>query len=191
MKIVLAPLAALALTSGCMVAERTYDNMELDSDRFALPSNFSNYADDGLRPLSGRLEGDMGPTMRSMDDIAQLNGYHDVGYTNLEVIVTNDRGSAMALLDFQGGIDHPALQPGERLTFSSMGPTADTPDDLYVSALACAGEDEPGNWSYDTPSEQVEVEVQETENPDVLRYNFTTVQDGDVATGHIDVVSPR
>lgn len=190
MKKALAPLAALALTTGCMVAERTYDNMELDPDRFAIPANFTNYVDDGVRPLNGRLAGDMGPSMRSMDDVAALNGFHDADYTSLEVVVTNDRGSAMALLDFQGGINHPALQPGERLTFANTGETSSA-DGLNVTALACSGEGEYGEWDYDTPASQVDVEVEATDNPDVRRLNFTTYQDGDIATGHVDVVSPR
>lgn len=188
MKKVLAPLAALALSTGCMVAERTYDNMELDPDRFAIPANFSNYLDNGIRPLNGRLAGDMGP-MRSMDDIAQLNGFHDTGYTNLEVVVTNDRGSAMALLDFEGGVDHPALQPGADLTFVD-GRASDN-SGLVVTALACSGQGAYGEWDYDTPANQVDVQVEATDNPDVRRMNFTTYQDGDVSSGHVDVVTPR
>lgn len=189
MKKALAPLAALALTTGCMVAERPYDNVDLDPERFAMPSNFSNLTDDGVRPVSGRLAGDIGPDMRAMNDVAQLNGMHDTGYTNLEVLVANDRGAAMALFDIQGGIDHPAFQPGERLVFANDAPN--NTDEPEVTAIVCSGRGEPGNWDYDTQASRVEVEVEATENPEVLRYNFTTFADGDTATGHVDVVSPQ
>ncbi len=184
----LLPLLALALTAGCMVTERPYDNMQLDPDRFAAPINFTNNLGDGVRPLNGRLAGDMGPSMRAMDDVAELNGYHDVGYTNLEVVVSNDRGSAMALLDFMGGIDHPSLEPGASFTFTNDDNRGEA-SDLNVSALACSGDQGYGQWDYDMPAERVDLDVEATDNPEVKRLSFTTYQDGDIATGYVDVVA--
>lgn len=190
MKTALAPLAALALTTGCMVAERPYDNMALDPDRFGLAANFTNALGDGIRPLDARLAGDVGPAMRALDSEAAINGFHDSGFTNLEVVVSNERGAAMAWLDIEGGVDHPALQPGERLTFASPA-SAVRDDGLYIGGIACSGSGSYGEWSYDAPLSRVDVEVEATETPDVRRLHFTTVHEGDVATGHIDVVIPE
>lgn len=190
MKKALAPLAVLALSTGCMVAERTYDNMDLDPDRFAIPANFTNVVEDGVRPVNARLAGDLGPAMRSLDNVASINGFHDRGFTTLEVVVSNERGSAMALLDIQGGVDHPALRPGERVTFSSYDNSM-RDDDLYIGGIACSGDGAYGEWNYDAPLESVDVQVEATDNPEVRRLNFTTVHEGDVATGHVDVVVPN
>lgn len=188
----LAPLAVLALSLGCAV-ERTYDGMDLNPDRFAIPANFANVAEDGVRPLAAHLAGDVGPGMRGFDDNAQIIGYHERGYTNLEVGVSNDRGAAMALLDISGGINHPAFQPGASLTFASDGSTS-AADDLFITGVACST-DQPnayGQWNYDAPLQQVDVDVEGTDNPEVRRLNFTTIHaDGDSATGHVDVVVPN
>lgn len=186
MKKGLVPLASLALFAGCMVAERPYD-MEMDGDRYGLPTSFSNYANDGVRPVRGRLAGDIGPAMRGMDEQASLNGYHDHGYTNLEVVITNESGAAMALLDFYGGVDHAELEPGAELTFVSGDPARSDPDQLHIAGIACSGEGQAYDWTYDEPFEQVDVRVEETDNPDVMRLDFTTHQGGDTAEGFVDV----
>jgi hypothetical protein len=187
MKIIIS-CAALLLAVGCM-SERPYESIEVDGEGFAMTSDFSNFAEDGVRPVDGQLNGDVGPAMRSLDEPATVNGYHDSQFTSLEVIVSNSRGSAMTMLDFHGGIDSAQLAPGTRQSFD--GYDNGEPGEVYVTGIACSGESDPYDWSYDEPLERVDVEVEETGNPEVLRYNFTTVDmAGDEAYGHADVVVP-
>jgi len=183
---VLAPLALLALLAGCLVSERPYDSL-FDDDRFGLPTSFSNYANDGLRPVRGHLAGDIGPSMRGMDEAAMLNGYHDDGYTNLEVIVTNEGGAAMAMLEFHGGLVHQDLQPGTELSFVSGSAARSDTSRLHIGGIACSGDGQAYNWSYDEPFSQVDVRVLETEDPNIMRLDFTTHHGGDTADGFIDV----
>lgn len=181
----LAPCAALVLVIGC-TNERIYE----DTAGLSVPSDFSNYAEDGVRPVLGSLTGDIGPAMRGIDEPAMLNGYHDSTFTSLEVIATNERGSAMTMLDFHGGVGHEQLTPGTRLTFD--GSETSDPDDVYVTGVACSGDDQPYDWSYDEPLDSVEVQVQETGNPEVRRLNFTTIDmRGDRASGTVDVLVPE
>jgi len=182
----LAPAAALLLATGCMMTEREYDE---GMEGLTIPSDFSDYTDQGIRPLGGQLLGDVGPSMRGLDDPAQLNGYHDSGFTSLEVIVTNERGSAMTMLDFHGSVTHPQIQPGARLTFD--GSDTGGSDDVYVTGVACSGDSDPYDWTYDEPLDSVDLEVEETGNPDVMRLNFTTTDlAGDEAQGTIDMAVP-
>ena len=189
MKKVLLPLAAiqLALCSACVV-ERSYDAASIaDEERFTFMGNeffgtFSNYTNDEVEVVDARLRGDIGP-MRDVDSSAMVGGMHDRGFTALEVIMTDSRGSAMTAFMVQGGIDHPDFAPGSshRFTMSSWG------DAVYVEAMACAGDGEPGDWSYDEPVEEILMTVEETEDPNVNRVNFTTNTSGDIATGHVDL----
>lgn len=189
MKKALVSLAALALTTGCLV-ENAYADMALNPDRFGVAANFTNVLGDGIRPVDARLAGDIGPAMRSVEAAAAINGFHDNGFTNLEVVVTNERGSAMAFFDIHGGVDHPAMRPGERLRFSGWDADAAN-NGLFISGIVCSGEGLYGEWNYDAPLSSVELQIEPTENPEVNRYHFTTIHDGDTATGHIDVVVPN
>lgn len=191
MKNALVPLAALAFATGCMVAEYPYDPMALDPERYGMLGNFRNVVGDGVRPVGARLAGDVGPAMRGLDSEAGTNGVHDDGFTNLEVVVSNERGAAMAYFDIEGGIDHPALQVGERHRFGRFSTREGGEGQLFVSGIVCSGNGGYGNWTYDAPLESVEVQVEATDNPDVRRYHFTTVHDGDTATGYVDVVVPN
>lgn len=186
MKTIASALAATValLLSGCIV-ERPYESLFGDEGAYEPYSSFSNFTDDNVQLVRGHLTGDIGP-MRGFDDPAQLNGYHDEGFTSVEVVVADDRGAAMALLDVHGGINHPALRPGASFTFTR----SDLPEnegELYVTGLGCAGNSVPGDWDYDRPLEEVRVQVEETDNPDVMRVNFTTYTRDDEAHGFVDV----
>lgn len=149
-------------------------------------SSFSNFTQEPLQLLGAHLAGDIGP-MRSLDEPAQLNGFHERDFTSVEVIVSNPRGSAMSLLDIHGGINHPSLVPGATFAFSRN----DTPEEgaFFISGLGCAGTGAVGDWDYDRPLESVEVTVEATDNPEISRLHFTSATRDDVSHAYVDVMS--
>ena len=62
---------------------------------------------------------------------------------------------------------------------------------LYVEAIVCSGV-MPREWTYDDIVNMVEIEVEHLDTPEgeppAKRINFTTTTEGDIATGHMDVV---
>jgi hypothetical protein len=58
---------------------------------------------------------------------------------------------------------------------------------LFVGAVVCSGEGSVGDWDYDDVANLVEVEVEQRDEPNLKRLNFTTTTEDDVATGHVDV----
>lgn len=171
---------------GCM-ADRSFSNPFAEEGAYGPYSSFSNFTNEPILLVRGHLTGDIGP-MRNMDDAAQLNGYHDSGFTTVEVIATSPRGAAMALLDIHGGVNHPDLVAGAELTFRRD----DAPSEegaLFITGLGCAGDGAVGDWDFDRPLDEVRVSVEATDNPNVRRLSFTTLTRNDEAHGYIDVAT--
>lgn len=171
---------------GCL-ADRSLSSAFADDGAYGPYSSFSNFTNEPILLVRGHLTGDIGP-MRNMDDAAQLNGYHDTGFTTVEVIATSPRGAAMALLDIHGGVNHPDLAPGTEWVFRRD----DAPEDegaLFVTGLGCAGNGAVGDWDFDRPLDEVRLSVETTENPNVKRLSFTTVTRNDEAHGYIDIAT--
>lgn len=169
---------------GC-IADQPLASAFADDGAYRPYSSFSNFTNDPILLVRGHLTGDIGP-MRNMDNAAQLNGYHDDGFTAVEVITTSPQGAAMALLDIHGGINHPSLVPGTQWVFRRN----EVPNEegaLFVTGLGCAGDGAVGDWDFDRPLDEVRIVVEHTENPNVKRLSFTTVTRDDEAHGYVDV----
>ena len=183
------PLALAMVATGC-TAEREYENQygEFEDGAFRPNSDFYTVTSGSLELQRARLGGDIGPVRGLNDDATTLNGWHEQTYTNLEVIVENDRGeAAMTWLDINGGIFHPALRPGETFTFRSGDYPNDPQNELYVSGVTCStANGRAGQWDFDQPIDEVTVEVQDGPDADTMRLNFTTRTGSDISTGFVD-----
>lgn len=183
------PMAIAMITTGC-TNERQYENQygEFEDGQFRPNSDFYSVTSGPLELERARLTGDIGPVTGLDNDATQLNGWHERSYTNVEVIVENDRGeAAMTWLDINGGLFHPSLQPGERFTFTAGDYPADPQNELYVGGVGCSTENgRAGQWDYDAPLDEVTVEVEEGPDADTMRLNFTTRTGNDVSTGFVD-----
>ncbi len=176
------PLALAMVASGC-TNSRDYDPVV--DDRFEQQGNFANFTESNIRIGSGHLSGDIGD-LTALDESALVNGSHDANFTLLEVVVQSDRGSAMNLLQFYGGVDHDQLAPGSRLSFDLDSPDY-SGDAVFVDGIACSGPGAPGAWDYDESLDSVEVEVEAGEDDNSRRLHFTTLASGQEATGYVDV----
>jgi hypothetical protein len=176
-------IAALgALNFACMV-DRPYDTPP-DENMYEINYlSFSNNTQDGIDVVDGMLLGDIGP-IRNINNSATVGGFHDDGYTSLEVVMTSTKGSAMVLLSIYGGVNHEDLIPESVHQFT---PSTESRNGLSIESIVCSGNGAAGNWDYDDISNLVEVEVEQTEDPQVRRLNFTTYTEEDVATGHVDI----
>lgn len=137
----------------------------------------------------GRIAGDIG-TMTNLNLDANINGYDEGDYSSVEVLGQNNRGAAMHLVDFIGGINHPALQPGAEMVFRS-GNYPSEGNALHMEVMVCSG-DTPYAWDYDEAAEEVHVAVTETNDPNVIQIDYTTkvsshpsigLQNTDTSTG--------
>ena len=180
-------LSIVLLAMSACVAQRPYESTPegAEYELIGYYGSFSNNSDKNIDVVDGSLSGDIG-LITDIDSPATISGYHDDEYTSLEVIMTNRKGSAMALLSIFGGIDHEDLVPGSVHQFV---PDTSNRNGLSVESIVCSGEGAPGNWDYDDISNVVRVEVEATEHPEVKRLNFTTYTEDDIATGHVDVVT--
>ena len=168
-KLALTSSLTLLLAAGCMV-DRTYESS------FAEEGTYELWSDDygffgNLEADNARLAGDIGP-VRDLDEDARVSGWDDGTYSDLEVLVESDRGSAMKLLNFHGGIGHPALRPGTTMTF--RGGDYPSSNGIYVEALGCSGPS-PYEWDYDLPADEVEITVEEGPEEGSQTFVFTTI----------------
>jgi hypothetical protein len=160
-------LAALALaTTGCLAQERQINSYNEDVTFLESVESLGNVIADGAR-----IQGDIG-ALQNFNEAAVVNGNDDGSWASLEVIAESQRGAAMHWLDIQGGLNHPALQPGARMTFRS-GEYSNDPNGLHIDAMACQGPTA-YSWDYDEPAQQVDVVVTETEDPNAVKIDYTT-----------------
>lgn len=180
-------VATFALVAGSLTgctSARDYEGFDDDS-RFERQGNVANFTDTNMQILGGRLAGDIG-ALTELNDDAVVNASHDANLTTLEILVQNERGSAMNALNIYGGITHAQMEPGTRLTFDMASPDY-SGDDVYIDGIACSGTGAPYDWSYDEQLEQVTVEVQGGPDENSRRLFFTTTVDGQDASGVVDL----
>ena len=132
-----------------------------------------DYQTDTYNLSEGALSGGLGPVAFDTD-VVKLGSWSDHDYTEVTTVVDNDQaigGAAMSILLFYGGLDHEALVPGATLSFENSMPT-DPESDLSIDVIGCSGPRD-GEWDYyDTPADDVQVEVEEGDDPGtvVLKY---------------------
>jgi len=176
--------ALMSLNFACMV-DRPYDDVPSEDIQYELHHiSFSNSTDESVDVGEGFLMGDIGE-LKNIDNPATIGGFHDREFTSLEVIMHNRKGSAMTMLTIYGGVTHEDLVPNSTHQFI---PNTSNRDGLSIEAIVCSGDGAPGDWSYDDIANLVQVDVEQTEDPNTRRFNFTTYTGNDVAAGHVDVV---
>jgi len=136
------------------------------------------YMGDNLNLTDVAFEGVLGPVNVIEGDTLRVDSYHEAygdGFSFTQVQTTAPQvadGAAMVLLFIDGGLDHPALVPGARYSFSQGESDV---GGLNIDGIGCSGPDD-GNWSdYDQPADEIDVEIEEGEEPgtQVLSYRAT------------------
>src|SRR5688500_11146342 len=104
----------------------------------------------------------MGPVLGFEGGVSETSGSSYDGYSSVNVYAqnTSERWAVMSMISISGGLDHPSLVPGARLTFdsSSWGYGGDGTE-LFFSVVGCSGP-EPSVWEFDQPAEEVQVQVE-------------------------------
>jgi len=193
MKNLLTLIVSLSFLSGCML-ERQYDVVSEQSmvasggDYYGFLSNSS---DTFVDIVGSSLHGVVGQVEDIESDPSSVSGFDEGDHTYVEVLMAGIHGSAMVAFTFYGGITHPDVAPGHVHRFVPSSAERHK-DDLHVEAIVCSGAF-PHEWSYDDIVNTVGIEVEELVVPDgeppAVRINFTTTTEGDIATGHLDVVA--
>ncbi|MCP4501631.1 MAG: hypothetical protein GY822_16860 [Deltaproteobacteria bacterium] len=185
-KILLSLTVAVAAFSVACSVERNYDGA-YDASSYEVEGRFENYGDTDIRVRSGYLVGNIGSV--AVNDPALINGYNDNDETSLDVLVSNSQGVAMTQLFIMGGINHEALVPGAEFSFGNSGYDTDAVEtDLAIDGMACSGNGDLYDWSYDEQLKSIDVVVEDGGAPNSRRLNFTTVQSGQEAEGYVDVI---
>lgn len=122
----------------------------------------------------GTVRGDLGSVEGFSGDAWLQQAYGSPGYTSVELQTQGSGWATMALLSFEGGIDHGALTPGAHLEFDlqSYGLTYDGTSSLFVTVVGCSG-DQPNDWSFDQTATSVTIDVSAGSTPDRVRIDFT------------------
>lgn len=133
--------------------------------------------------LSGSV-GDVGG-LRS-ENVTSLDGWSEAHWASITTLGDGDNGSAMAILELEGGIAHPDLAPGARLVFRLGEPA---PGDLFIYTVGCSGPAQ-DRWEFDEPAEETIVEVgEDPEDPNVLAISYEArFADGSRVRGAFELV---
>ena len=153
---------------GCAVQQRDVAHYNEDVE-FYEDQDFQNYGN--IDAQDGWLAGDIG-SMTNLALDANVSGYDEGSYSSIEVLGQNNDGAAMHLLDFIGGIHHPALRPGAEMTFRT-GNYPSEGNALHMEVMVCSG-DTAYAWDYDEAAEEVHLTVSETDDPQVIQIDYTT-----------------
>lgn len=169
MKKMLTATATLALTISACAYERPVESYNENVEEIT-ESDYVTYGN--LATQDARIQGDIGP-MRGIDSAATVQGYDDGDYTTMEVIAEDERGAVMHWLEFYGGLNHPALQPGNTLTFRG-GNYPENEGEIHVEAMACQGP-QVYAWDYDESASTTELAITEVEGrDDLVQVGYTT-----------------
>jgi hypothetical protein len=191
MKNILALIMTLAFLSGCMT-QREYDSPpdQAQMIRYQQYGFFSNSDDVFIDIVGSLLSGDIGEVRDIDKSPTSIEGFDEGDFTSVELVMSSAQGSAMVGFSIHGGIGSPEMEPGYVHRFLPSAVQREK-EDLYVEGIVCSGM-MPGEWTYDDIVDMVEIEVEYLETPEgeppAKRINFATTTEGDIATGHMDVV---
>ncbi|NOY90318.1 MAG: hypothetical protein GXP55_03840 [Deltaproteobacteria bacterium] len=120
------------------------------------------------------LVGDMGRVSNIDGPASYTEAYGDGYWASVNVHSEGDRGFAMGIVNFEGGLGHPDLVPGATLRYSnsSHGSGRYDPAALQVSVTGCSGPSD-GDWQFDEPADDVEVKVTEGSRPGYLHFEVS------------------
>lgn len=103
------------------------------------------------------------------ENVSRIDGWGDAYWADVSTVGDGDNGAAMTILTFEGGLDHPDLGPGARLTFRLGEPAT---SEVMVYTIGCSGPAE-DMWEFDEPASETTVEVEEhPDDPAVLVYSY-------------------
>ena len=195
---------ALPLAAGCYI-DLGEQSSGGDSAGTGAPVFAFDGGEDG-EPLAVRnstLAGDMGPVRGFADGIWLEHGGQADRWAWVEIQAA-DRGAgwaAMSRVQVTGGLE--LLEPGLTRTFEG-GAFAEPgfveepggEPTLFVDVVGCSGE-MPGEWEFDLPAEQVEVQVDEGSEAGWVEVRFEAtfrgfdVPETQVVTGSFEVERPE
>lgn len=145
------------------------------------PSWNDPYAPSGTVMIDrGTVRGDMGSVRGFSGDAWLQQATGGPGYGSVELQAQGDGWATMAMLSFDGGLDHAALVPGAHLEFdlNTYQATYDGSSGLFITVIGCAG-DRPNEWSFDQSATKTTIDVSVGSAPGRLRIDFSaTFDDG-------------
>jgi hypothetical protein len=174
----LAVATALA-GAGCF---RAPDAPGIDGD-WSTPTPDYGYTSSAITVENGSQSGDMGSILRFSGAATNLGGYGDSyspSYSNIRLDSTGSDWWVMSAINISGDLAGPGFAPGTHRTFSGVYDGGDS-----VSVTGCSGP-ELGNYTFDAPSNDVEITVQSL--PSGMRRMDYVVRfsDGAVTQGSFD-----
>lgn len=167
--------ASITHLAACGGGERELDGYNETAYEVSEASEWIDDFGGNIDAFNGSLRGDIG-SLTQLNGIASVNGYGEAEYADVEVMTIGSSGSAMHLLQFVGGLDHPALTPGAHLEFNGSEDDVLYSDgnELFVYSMNCSGEGQPYDWDYDQQADRVTLDVSETDEEGVIQIDYQT-----------------
>lgn len=160
----LAVLSAVA----CGGESRTYDSYDETAWDVSAPEDFMGFVTDANMAITGdSMNGEMGRFTAS-DANATANGYQSDNMIMLDILSTNERGSALQAISLYS--DRDMLEPGFQMRASAFS----SAEDEGASGMLCSGA-QPGNWDFDEAPAEVAVETIATDDENVVELQVETV----------------
>tara|TARA_Y100001968_G_C19282105_1_gene679773 strand:- start:212 stop:880 length:669 start_codon:yes stop_codon:yes gene_type:complete len=168
------------MTSGASVSDMGYNYAYDDPSDNGMGWDFWGGVFTPGTPINagdGELSGDYGNHPMPLPMVADVDGYEDGPWTEVNILVDGPNGASMAIFEVWGGLD--ALPVGASRVYDRWDSGE---DGVSVSVIGCAGR-EPFVWDYDDAAEEVEVTVTEDPNEPGARVYEFTARFGDLGYG--------
>ncbi len=135
-----------------------------------------------LTVSQGEQSGEMGAIRDFTGAARDLSGSYDPSYSNVRLDSVGSGWWVMSAINISGDLAGPAFAPGTRRTFTSGVWEGDEPT---VSVTGCSGP-EYGNYTFDGPSQNVEIAVEALPGSARRMHYVATFSDGTTTTGSFD-----
>lgn len=204
-KTLLSVIAASGLIVGCMTERElppseedllTQDEMTVvDLPRTPPPTSNEYRPLVGQLPVqNGELDGSVGTVSGLVaDSDYDTSGWGEPTYASIYTVGWGQDGAAMTIVELEGGLNHPDLQPGAHLEYNIYD-TSGANDSLFAYVVGCAGEEQ-NEWTFDQVADETIVDVSahpSDANVLIIDYeaSFTDWQSGETSSvvGTFEVV---
>ncbi|MBI1945162.1 MAG: hypothetical protein HYS27_05670 [Deltaproteobacteria bacterium] len=165
---------AAALTTGCL-QERSYTNTPEVEPALQVRGDYAAVRG----AIDGHIRGDIGPVTGLNHDASEMMAFDDGEYASVETVVELQDRATMTLLSIVG--PGTVLRAGFHGSFSLESYASDA---VNVTMLGCVGQEVDVYDEYDMPADEVNVDVEQGEQPDELEISATGIwHDHDASTG--------
>lgn len=168
-------VGAIVALSGCLMDWGSWSDVGSSGGSGSYTPDYG-YSDPSYLDIQdGYIAGSLGDVTFA-NDAWRTDGTDFGTYTQVEVEAgsSTDGWAAMNIVNIEGGVHNALFVPGAALSFDSSSYSGA----VGVTVVGCSGPSS-GTWSYDSPSQQVDVWIDVGSAPNMRRFTYVaTFNDG-------------